>query len=135
MSNPICKILYPEKFHSNIIYEHYQVRSDLESLLERSGYKGRFIRQYRQRLRFLEERLFRCTDKTDWFESLKSEPDLYAMKIKGQLNIRLIFKFYQLHNNRTAIILCGFHERKTSDYASAITEAKQRFKEIEEELL
>lgn len=135
MSDPICKVLYPEEFHSNIIYEHHQVRSDLEALLERSGYKDRFIRQYRQRLRFLEERLFRCTDKTDWFESLKGEPDLYAMKLKGQLNIRLIFKFCQLHDNQTAIILCGFHERNTSNYTSAIVEAKQRFKEIEEVLL
>jgi len=128
------KIVYPDVFNSNKIYEHYKLREDLEGLLEKSGYKEKFKRQYRMRLKFLEDRLDRCIEKSSWFESLKSENGLYSMKIKGQLNIRVIFAFTHLENGEISVLLCGFHEKKSKDYKRAIEEAKVRLEELRSEI-
>lgn len=65
------------------------------------------------------------------FELLKEGHELYSMKFKGfRLNIRLLFKFYDLGNGEVSIIVCSFIERSTADYRRAMEAAERRFQAI-----
>ncbi len=43
----VGNVLYPEKFNSKRIRTHPDFEEELKDILERSGYKQRFIRLYR----------------------------------------------------------------------------------------
>ena len=130
LKDTLERIIYPEIFNNERICQHYKLTEDLESILEKSGYINHFKRKYRQRLRFLIDRGQLCIERYEWFESLKNEPDLYSMKIKGELNIRIIFTFCSKNPCKIIILLCGFNEKKTKDYDSALNTAKKRLSEI-----
>ena len=62
------------------------------------------------------------------FESLKGHSNLYSMKIKLKLNIRIL---YSIDKNGT-ILLYGFYEKggkRITDYINAIPIALERYKE------
>ena len=130
MRSKTDKIIYPESFNDDRIIQHHLLTQDLESLLEKSGYIDKFKRMYRQRLKFLADRGKRCIEKSQWFEILKNATDLYSMKVKGQLNIRVIFTFCSDNPSKVIILLCAFHEKKTKDYSDAILVARKRLAEI-----
>lgn len=122
----ICYIKYPEVLNKGDVKEYFEVRAELENLLEKSGYKSEFSRKYRQRLMFLCERGKNCILKSDWFEQLKDAPDLYSMKIKGTKNIRILFTFIDDEKKYIAILLCAFEEKSTKDYSKQIEIAQKR---------
>ncbi|HHW57998.1 MAG TPA: hypothetical protein GXX15_10120 [Clostridia bacterium] len=125
-------IIYPEQFYSAKIYTHPKFEEELKNLLEYSGYEEKFIRMYRQRLKFLEKYHTRCYQKRDWFEILKRTDGLYSMKFKGPKNIRIIFKFVGYNNQNIALLLCAFEESSKSSYKEAIHIAQKRLDEIRE---
>lgn len=127
----IGKILYPEKFHCNKIRTHPKFEEELKSILEKSGYKQRFIKLYRLRLKHLEQYWERCIDKKDWFELLKQASGLYSMRFNnGSKNIRILFKFTDFEKRQIALLLCTFEEKKTKDYSKAIEVANNRIEQI-----
>lgn len=126
----IGKILYPEEFNSNKILVHPKFEEELKDILEKSGFKQQFIRLFRQRLRFLDERGVSCIQKSDWFELLKNTNGLYSIKLKSTKNIRIIFKFTDYSKKNISILLCTFEEKVTKDYKIAISIANERFEEI-----
>ena len=77
--NKIGIILYPEQFNSKRITTHPEFEEELGDILERSGYKQRFIKMYRLRLKFLEQYWERCILKSDWFEMLKDAKGLHLL--------------------------------------------------------
>ncbi|QSZ27779.1 hypothetical protein ACETAC_02470 [Aceticella autotrophica] len=133
----LYNILYPEQFCSIKIYIHPKFEEELRSILEYGGYKEKFIRMYRQRLKFLEEYQNQCYKKRDWFEILKKTDGLYSMKFKGSKNIRIIFKFAGYNKQNIALLLCTFEEKNSknnskSSYKEAIYIAEERLYEIKE---
>lgn len=131
----INKILYPEEFNSNKIYTHPKFEEELKKVLELSGYKQQFVSLYRQRLKFLHERQKSCILKKDWFEILKNSAGIYSMKLKGQKNIRILFKFTGYKNRDIALLLCTFEEKDSKNksntsYNKAIEAANTRIEEI-----
>lgn len=130
MNNKLCDIIYPEQFFSEEIMAHIEQINDLKKILENSGYTEEFKRKYRVRLKFLNDKRFQCVLKKDWFESIKNESNLYSMKIKGTLNIRVLFCFHKIGNRQLILLLCSFHEKTTKDYKPAISLAYTRLKEL-----
>ena len=126
------EIIYPEQFCSVKIYIHPEFENELKNILEHSGYKEKFIRMYRQRLKFLEDYQNECYQKSDWFEILKRTDGLYSMKFKGLKNIRIIFKFVGYNNQNIALLLCAFEESSKNSYKEAIHIAQKRLEEIKE---
>ena len=51
-------IIYPEKFNSDVIKEHWDYKDELIDIIERSGFKEDFIGMYTNRLKFLEEHMY-----------------------------------------------------------------------------
>lgn len=131
MNNRVCKIIYPLDFNPNYIMAHYLQMDELKELLEKSGYKEKFIRKFRMRLKFLAERRQNCFQKKDWFENLKGNTsDVYSMKFKGEKNIRVLFTFFSEKSSDYAILLASFEEKNKKDYIKAIGIAKERLKEL-----
>lgn len=127
----ICKVLYPEQFQSNRIFTHSEFEQELKDVLERSGYKQKFISMFRQRMKFLEDNWYQCNRKRDWFEILKKTDGLYSIKFKGQKNIRIIFKFIGYKNRDIALLLCIFEEKNSkNNYKEAIHIAQKRLSDI-----
>lgn len=127
----VGKILYPEQFSSKRIRTHSKFEEELKSILEKSGYKQRFIKLYRLRLKHLEQYWEKCVEKKDWFESLKRAPGLYCMRFNnGSKNIRIIFKFIGFEKREIALLLCTFEEKETKDYTKAIEFANDRIEQI-----
>ncbi|MCP2239498.1 hypothetical protein [Thermoanaerobacterium thermosaccharolyticum] len=130
-------IIYPEQFCSTRIYTHPEFEEELKNILEYSGYKEKFIRMYRQRLKFLQEYQNQCYKKKDWFEILKKTDGLYSMKFKGSKNLRIIFKFVGYNKQNIALLLCTFEEKNSKNnsknsYKEAINIAEKRFDDIRE---
>lgn len=116
--------------HPNIYIEEKAFR-EMDAIIKRSGMRDRFQGLLRKRLNFLCEYGRKCTLKSDMFELLKEGHELYSMKFKGfRLNIRLLFKFYDLGNGEVSIIVCSFIERSTADYRRAMEAAERRFQAI-----
>lgn len=127
----VGNILYPEKFNSKRIRTHPDFVEELKDILERSGYKQRFIRLYRLRLKHLEKYWEQCINKRDWFEVLKGTSGLYSMRFKGgSKNIRILFRFTSFEKREIALLLCTFEEKDTKDYRKAIEIADRRYEEI-----
>lgn len=72
-----------------------------------------------------------CYQVKNTFEKLKSAGGLYAMKLKGEKNIRILFVFRNSGIQDIAILLYGFQEKDTRDYGEAIEIAKGRIEELE----
>jgi hypothetical protein len=78
------KVYYPIQFFSKKIFYHPDFEDDLRELIEKSGFEGRFKPLFKQRMDFLEDRMEKCTQKSDWFEKLKNADDLFAMRFNKQ---------------------------------------------------
>ena len=136
--NPRAKvttITYPQAFNGQYIRVHWEFENDLKDILERSGQQQNFRQKIRQRLRHLDERRRDCVQKTDWFEKLKHEKDLYSMKNKGSENIRILFAFAAYRGNEYAILLYPFEERDNKNrslwgYDTAKPIAQKRLEEV-----
>ena len=133
------KVVYPAQFNSNFIREHPKYEDDLRKLIEKSGVKGKFLGQYKQRLRFLEDNSELCSQHTNWFELLRyAGEELYAMRFKDQKNIRILFAFVDYMQTQYAVLLYPFQEKekegKKGSYAAAIQVALERLREIREGL-
>lgn len=125
------KIVYPEKFNCNRIRTHPKFEEELKNVIEKSGYKQRFIKTFRLRLKHLEQYWEICINKKDWFESLKRAPGLYSMRFNnGPKNIRIIFKFAGFKKRKIALLLCSFEEKEPKDYTKAIEIANERIEQI-----
>ena len=120
------KVYYPIKFSSTKIFYHPEFENDLRNLIDKSGFEGTFKPLFKQRLDFLEERMEKCTQKSDWFEKLKYANHLFAIKFKKNKNIRIIFTFTDDSKKKIAILLCNFEEKDTKDYTKAIELATKR---------
>jgi len=136
--NPAAKfttVTYPQAFDSQYIRVHWEFENDLKDILERSGQQQNFRQKIRQRLRHLDERRRDCVRKTDWFEKLKHEKDLYSMKIKGGKNIRILFAFAAYRGSEYAILLYPFEEKDNKNrsqwgYDTAKPIAQKRLEEV-----
>jgi hypothetical protein len=129
------EVLYPEAFNGGFIRTHWNYENDLKDILERSGKKDDFIGKYKMRLRFLDEYREKSVLKRDWFEALKHTNKLYAIKIKDDKNIRILFSFVEYKGTKYAILLHAFEEKKgkrksPTSYDTAIPIAQQRLKEV-----
>lgn len=125
------KVYYPIQFFSKKIFYHPEFEDDLRNLIEKSGFGGKFKPLFKQRLDFLEERMEKCTQKSDWFEKLKNTDDLFAIRFnKKNKNIRIIFTFTDSSKKQIAILLCNFEEKDKKDYTKAIELATKRRAEI-----
>lgn len=125
------KILYPEKFNNNSVRTHPKFEEELKVILEKSGFKQRFIKMFRLRLKHLEQYWEMCIDKKDWFESLKRAPGLYSIRFNnGPKNIRIIFKFTGFEKRQIVLLLCSFEEKGIKDYTKAIEIANERIEQV-----
>lgn len=130
MKSKVHEIIYPEKFSSGKIMAVNEVDDELSDLLERSGMKEFYIRQLRQRYKFLLERGHQCILKRDWFESLKNEKDLYALKVKGTINLRILFCFETKDKHILPVFLVAFNEKNVSDYDNPKKLARKRMEDM-----
>jgi hypothetical protein len=53
--------------------------------------------------------------KRDWFETLKHTNKLYAIKIKDDKNIRILFSFVEYKGTKYAILLHAFEEKRGNE--------------------
>lgn len=130
-------VCYPVEFQSAYIKEHSKYENDLKNILERTGFVEKFRGLYKQRLKYLDDKHRRCVQKKDWFEVLKHvEGELYAIKIKAQKNIRILFSFTEYAGTEHAILLYPFEEKERGkrkskgSYGTAIGIALGRLKEV-----
>lgn len=130
MKSKVHELLYPEKFSNGRIMVVHDVDKELSNLLEKSGMKDFYIRQLRQRYKFLLERGHQCILKRDWFESLKNEKDLYALKVKGIINLRILFCFETKDKHIQPVFLVAFNEKEVSDYESPKKLARKRMEDM-----
>lgn len=133
--SPLGNVHYPKAFNGKYIRTHWDFEDDLKDILERSGQKGAFWPKYKQRLRFLDERKHECVLKSDWFEKLRYDSDLYSLKFKDEKNIRILFAFVAYEGIEYAILLYPFQERNKKNgsqysYETAKPIAKARLKEV-----
>lgn len=126
----VHELLYPEKFNDGKIMAVQEVSSELYYILEKSGQKDLYIRSLRQRYKFLVNRMHECIIKSDWFESLKNEKDLYVLKVKGIINLRIVFCFVQNENRTMIIFLYAFQEKSKSDYTVPKQIARKRMEDL-----
>lgn len=99
----IIKFICPE----NICISQ-KCEDELITILTGSGLEGKFMSQFRQRIKFLETHGRNCIQKTDWFEKLKEANDIYSMRFKLPKNIRILFT---IRANKISILLCSFEEK------------------------
>lgn len=125
------KVYYPIRFFSKKVFYHPEFENELRNLIEKSGFEGKFTPLFRQRLLFLEERMERCTLKSDWFEKLKNADDLFAIRFnRKNKNIRIIFTFTDSSRKQIAVLLCNFEEKSGKDYIKSVKLAAKRRTEI-----
>jgi|GEM_PF-725728 len=133
------KIIYPEKFNSDYIFTYFSFNEELKELLEKSGQKEGFARKYRRLLMLLEKLKRQCIHNGS-FERLKNNGIIYSMRFVGELNLRILFSFFQAGQREIVILLNCFQEREnkkknsSKSYAKAIEIAKARIKELVSEL-
>ena len=128
----IIKIVYPESFNMENILIYNKCEEELKIILENSGIKDKFLSQFRQRLKFLEQYGRQCILKNDWFEKLKNVTDLYSMRFKLNKNIRILFT---IKDNKISILLCTFEEKGNkvkgkNTYKDNIKTALSRLREL-----
>jgi len=133
----LCRITYPEEVDNSNILTHPKFDEELKNILEKSGFKLKFVNLFRQRLRFLGERWKNCILKKDWFEILKVTNEIYSMKFRSQKNIRILFTFTGYEEKEIALLVCSFEEKNVKNknkdsYNKAIEVANKRLKEIED---
>ncbi len=132
----IGKIYYPFKFENVYIKAHWDFEEDLKDILERSGFRDDFSSKCKQRLKYLEESKEKCIQRSAWFEKLKKTDGLYSIKFdKSQKNIRIIFTFVSLKEEKYAVMLHGFEEKESKkkskfSYDKAIPVAQKRLREV-----
>lgn len=128
----IDSIAYPfdSNYPTKYIKVHYKLNTELEDMLEKSGYKKNFLKKYRKSLNFLEGLKTRCVENSNLFERLLEEDNLYSIRLFGQKNIRILFAFMSINENNKAILLSAFEEKDKSDYKEAIRVANNRKNEI-----
>lgn len=131
----VKNVIYPVEFRSTYVKEHLKYENDLREIIEASGFEGRFRGIYEQRLKYLERCRRLCTQRRGWFEQLKHvDEELYAIIIKSQKNIRILFCFMEYTEVEHAVLLYPFEEkekgkRKSKDsYGDAITIAMSRLR-------
>lgn len=103
--------------------------SDITEIINESGNEFSFLKKFLYALSILDEYKDTAPIKmSNLFESLKGHRNLYSMKIKLRMNIRIL---YSIDKNGT-ILLYGFYEKggkRVTDYSNAIPIALERYKE------
>lgn len=120
------RIWYPEEYETTYIYTYDSFNDELSGMISNSGYVKAFKLKYRKCLRFLEKLKKNCMMQPNVFESLKNAPGLFAMRLGGEKNIRILFSFERVEGREAAILYCCFQEKSTKDYSSAISIAQAR---------
>lgn len=120
------KIWYPEEYETTYIYTYSSFNQELAELISKSGYIKEFKLKYHKSLRFLENLKKNCMMQPNLFEKLSDAEDLYAIRLKGQKNIRILFSFEEMNNREIAVLYCCFQEKSKKDYQNAIGVAKSR---------
>lgn len=111
----VVKITYPGKCGSQYIRVYESFNEELKEIIYRSGYEREFIIKYNKALRFLENLKRNCIQ-SDLFEILINENGLYAMRLRGSKNIRILFVFEVVDGHEIAILLNCFEEKAKKDY-------------------
>ncbi|TYP58588.1 hypothetical protein [Thermosediminibacter litoriperuensis] len=93
------KIIYPEEFNSSYIFTYFSFNEELKDLLEMSGQKRDFARKYRKMLSFLEKLRRQCVQHKS-FEQLKDNGIIYSMRFVDELNIRVLFSFLMIDEEK-----------------------------------
>lgn len=122
------RIWYPEEYKTTYIYTYDSFNDELSEMMSNSGYVKEFKVKYHKSLRFLENIKKNCIMQPNVFESLKDAPGLYAMRLSGKKNIRILFSFERVEEREVAILYCCFQEKSTKDYQQAIILAQDRRK-------
>ncbi len=129
------KVIYPEEFNSNYIFTYFSFNEELKELLEMSGQREGFARKYRRQLMILEKLKKQCVQHKS-FERLKDNGVIYSMRFVGELNVRILFSFFQDGQKEIVILLNCFQEKENKkknsakSYAKAIEIAKGRIDEL-----
>lgn len=126
-------IIYPfgSKYPTEYIKVYCTFNKELEDMIENSGYKKVFLGKYQKSLKFLEGLKTKCClGKSDLFEKLLDEDNLYSIRLLGEKNIRIPFSFISINGNGKAILLNVFEEKNKSDYENGKRIARIRRNEI-----
>jgi len=104
---------------------------DFIDIIASSGRSDEYIRKLRMRVRYLSEKLERCVDHREWFERLKNHEAFYSMRMKGSLNVRIIFVFAWDEREHYAVLLNAFLEQGKDKYEDFIPICKHRIAQYE----
>lgn len=130
------QVTYPQFYESNYILTYPTFNEELRKIIDKSGLKENFKRNYRKKLKFLEGLKVRCTEQNS-FEQLTNTGTylIWSIKIKDKLNVRILFTFEILDEVEHAILLYPFVEKNSNNkgknnYTTSITMAKKRIDEL-----
>lgn len=119
-------IWYPDEYKTKYIYTYPAFNEELADIMGKSGYVKEFKIKYHKSLRFLENLKRSCVMQSNLFECLKEAEELYAIRLKGKKNIRILFSFEVVNGREAAILYCCFQEKGTRDYQDPIRIARER---------
>lgn len=129
------RINYPGRFESQAVLMHIKCEDELKVLIEESGKKVKFAAQFNQRLSFLVQNGANAVKHTSWFEVLKNEQGISAIRFISIDNIRILYvlqheKAYLLHSFKET---SKPNSKDAKGYRHACEIAKKRIEEIREE--
>ena len=106
---------------------HQKMYTDFKGIFKNSGNARSFLAVLMSRLKFLEQQGLEKALQTDNFKRI--EKGLYAIRIKGKHNIRILFS---LKENKEIMLLAFFRKagKGRSEYENYIPEANRRLSEI-----
>lgn len=130
----ITKVVYPEKFEGSYVNAHEEFNDELKKIIGKSGEQKIFLKRHRNSLKILEKYRTNCTLHNN-FEELKKTNALFSMRLKGRMNIRILFAFFTVRGKEKAILLYSFQEKNDkkqskNSYSTAIPIANKRRIEI-----
>lgn len=107
---------------------------EIDQLIGKSGIEFDFADNFDTRVRLLERYKKDCIRlQTKKFEKISGQKNLYAIRFKLTINLRILFSF---ENGNIVLLLCAFAEnRGESDYQNPIKTALARQKTYREENL
>ena len=111
------------------IMVHACCEAELAELLTASGSLQKSRAALKARLDYLATNRERAVQHRQWFEKLKHNESIYALRIVNVQNIRVLYAF----SGRRIYLLCAFAETekgKRASYQRYIPVAEQRLKEI-----
>ena len=129
-------IIYPISYKTQNVLMHDKCKDELFSIFENNGLKTKFSAQFKNHLMFLAQNGANAPEMhREWFENLKGEKGICAMRFKSINNLRILY----IHKGKKTYLLHSFQEtsppgkNNKNSYKHACEIAKERIKDIEEE--